>query len=283
MGGDVIDCEQLEPWQKPFYSEVSIMQQATDQNDNKKGLTMKTVPVQRNKLKFHACKYSGIVDTEINDTKPFVIPENYFNRPYYMWEGSNFSMYVNLSYYEIQPSEIMAYIILGDENFNSFVNNPHSKPHYEYSIDLLSWDNQVYHQTLNKHGYYYVVVQVQTDSKVHVFAIVRFDFFYLDNKDYDFSLANDLETVNVPVHNSLDIYNKNITLCSVNTVSGDLDSNTIHVLLDYGLRLSIVFIIPLLVSVIYLIFLSICVTLLIVRYRNSHKRVTYHLLEDINS
>ena len=285
VGGDVIDCERLEPWRKWFYSDLSVTQQATDViNDNNKGLTMKIMPIQMDKLIFHPFPYSGTVDVEItNTTVPFVIPEGYFNRPFYMWEGSNITMHVNLSDYEIPPSEMMAYIILGDENFNSFISSPQSKPHYEHSFNLIGWDREVYHQTLYNHGYYYIVVQVQTEHNIHLFADIQFDFFYVDSDDYDFSQASGSEIVGKPVHSSFGIHDHGITVCSVDKEAGDLDSNTIHVLLDYDLRASVVFVIPLsMLFIISLFFLLFCVRLLIARYRTSRCQAPYHVLEQYN-
>jgi len=262
VAGDVIDCEGGLDWsQKNIYSSVSITPTASDKNnDRKSGLPMVVMPLKKSDLILHSRVYNGTSERGLhNTTKHFAIPDGYYNRPIYAWEGSVITIDVSLDYDITAPGpyEVVAYVLLGDDNFNSIYSNPSGVPRYEYKFDFLKDRDQIFQCTLHKRGYYYIVVRVKTDHNVQFSARVQFKYFSLDHEDYDFSIATPLQAVGITVQQPL--HHSELVVC-FSDEDDDLDSNTIHLDLKHDPRLPLVCTIPLMVWV------PITIGILVARY-----------------
>lgn len=262
FASDVIDCEHLKSWQHFFYSKVQIKEIKSDKsNDNSDGLQIDVVSIPKGKIVYHKTSYTGEYEATLleNELKPFIVPENYFQRPWYLRKYSNISLQVTISNYEIPPSKMVAYVILGDDNVNSFFANSFPKPRYEYMIDLLSVEDKVHTITLDRSGYYYVVVEVNTISQLDFFANVTFDYLYINTDDYNFNLTRHLGGVGEVVDYPLDWIGRSLVLCSVTPIPPKNDqSATIHLLVQYKIRLSMIFVIPVIPVIFYALCLSLC-------------------------
>ncbi len=273
---DVIDCDLASKIQKNFVESVEITQKATDEsNDNSKGLPMNIASISRKDLNYFKNTYTGNSSKVVpKSTKYFIIPDGYINEPVYLWKMSNISIQVNISDYTAHPpARLEGYIIYGDDNLNTFASNPSSTPNYVYSWNVLDWNQQTYIQSVDRNGYYFIVITVQTEHDFTLSAKVDFNYFYLNASDYDLSNGRYVETVGIPVRQKLDFYNNDVILCFVGTSPSDYDS--IHVILKYKLRFYFVFVVSLvsycgliIITILFVIFLA-CLKL--VRNQNACK------------
>ena len=287
VAGDVIDCSGLDDsWHKVFYSSVSITQVATDVvNDNPLGLSMEIASLDRRDLKFHPRNLSGTFeDTLSNKTNVFVIPEGIFQHPVYMWAGSNVTIDVMMNYL-VWPKELTAYVILGDQNLNSFFSNPWVTPKHEYKFSLLENTHQTYHYTFRKNGYFFIAVRIQTDEESNFTANVQFDYSAIIKQDYNFKHGQTLATVKSTLSEALDIRDQELVVCVIDDHPDSYSHFTIHLDLAYGLRKSIVYILPLvLVPILVLVLMSLFAKYLFSRCQSrAHSQSQYHRLNGVNS
>ena len=235
---DVIDCDMTSKVQKNFIESVEVTQKATDEsNDNSKGLPMNIASISRKDLNYFKNTYTGNSSKVVpKSTKYFIIPDGYINEPVYLWKMSNISIQVNISdYTALPPARLVGYIIYGDDNLNTFASNPSSTPNYVYSWNVLDWNQQTYTQSVDRNGYYFIVITVQTEHDFTLSAKVDFNYFYLNASDYDLSNGRYVETVGIPVRQNFDRNNNNIILCFVG--SSHSKYRSIHVILNYNLRI----------------------------------------------
>ena len=284
IASDVIDCEHLEPWQNFFNSEVEIKQIASDKfNDNSNGLQMDVVSIPERKIVYRKYFSAGNFQATLprNKLNRFVVPDGYYGRPWYLRKNSNISLQVSVVNYESPPSKMVAYVILGDENVNSFLDPSYPTPHYEYSIDLLLAKDEDHTIRLDRNGYFYVVVEIQTVSQLDFFANVTFDFFYIDSDDYNFTRSKNLGGVGESVRFPLDLWGKNLVLCSVAPLPSEVYHRTIHVFMVYKIRPTVFIAISIVLVLYYLIYLPIMLCLILRKQcqKHQHKRSTgYELL-----
>ncbi len=126
---------------------------------------------------------------------------------------------------------------------------------------------------MDRNGYYFIVITVQTEHDFTLSAKVDFNYFYLNASDYDLSNGRYVETVGIPVRQKLDFYNNDVILCFVGTSPSDYDS--IHVILNYKLRFYFVFVVSfvsycglIIITILFVLFLA-CLKL--VRNKNACK------------
>ncbi len=133
-------------------------------------------------------------------------------------------------YTAFPPARLVGYIVYGDDNFNTFTSNPSSTPNYVYSWNVLDWNQQTYTWSVDRNGYYFIVIAVQTEHDFH--------FVCYNASDYDLSNGRYVETVGIPVRQNFDRNNNNIILCFVG--SSHSKYRSIHVILNYNLRITVV-------------------------------------------
>jgi len=292
VAGDTIDCSGLDDsWHRVFYSSVSITQTASDPiNDNRQGLAMSILPLDRRDLKFHSRNFSGsTADVTLHkNTQTILIPDEYYNQPLYMWAGSNVTFSVTIDYKTL-PTEMTAYIILGDNNLNSFYSDPSVSPRYEHKFNLLEDGDQLYQHTFYRDSYYYIVVRVHTDENVNFSAQVQFDYFAIDKEDYEFDNARHLSTVDWTLFENLDIRDRKLVVCALDNPPDSFSANTVHIDLAYRPRASVVYVLPLALLLLFvLLFVFLCLKLLYSRQQsrapssNQYHKLN-HKLNGINS
>ncbi len=88
---------------------------------------------------------------------------------------------------------------------------------------------------MDRNGYYFIVITVQTEHDFTLSAKVDFNYFYLNASDYDLSNGRYVETVGIPVRQNFDFDNNDIILCFVG--SSHSEYRSIHVMLNYNLRI----------------------------------------------
>ena len=253
IASDVIDCEYLASWQYFLYSQVEIKQIAIDKfSDNSNGLQMDVVSIPKSKIVYHEYSNAGNYEGFFlgNELYHFSVPPDNYERPWYLRKNSNISLQVSIANYENPPSKMKAYIIIGDENINSFLDPPYPTPRYEYSIDLLPAMKEVHTINLDRSGYYYVAVEMQTVSQLEFFAYVTFDFFYINSNDYNFTFHKMLGCVGESVNYPLD--RKSLVLCSVAPLPPEDDQRSIHVIMQYNVHPTLFIAIPVLEVLVFM-------------------------------
>ena len=275
--GDVINCEGDLTWShKNIYSSVSITQRASDStNDQSDELPLLVMSLQRNEMVFHSNSYNGTTELQLdNTTERFLIPNNYYNRPLYMWGKSNVTIDVKLDYKTAAGhTQIVAYVLRGDAKLNSFYLNPSKIPQYEHKFEFSEDEDQRFQCSLDRPGYYYIAVRVQTDDVIQFSAVVQFNYFSLNYKDYNFVQATPLQAVGITLHQPLQ--HSELVVCFSEE---DSNSNTI-INLGYDLQEPLVNTIPLMCWIpIVLVCILACCIYCIVRGCRKHENQYQQLL-----
>ncbi len=237
IASDVILCARRK---KPsFLTMVTIKENNTDfQNDNANGIPMEVFSLHSKDIKYHQYE-DPHMDFElvlpVTGTNKFIIPYNYYNRPWYMWPGStiNITLDINSTH---QPKEALAYLIKGDKSINKFFRDNKHLSHYEQEVDLIKTDSNAIFWTVQENDYYFVGFLINADKDTIFKANITFNFKYIDTDDYPwlFDSARHIKRIGDIAKVRL-LLNNNITLCYLHPLNpSSLESDSIHIETSYS-------------------------------------------------
>ena len=242
IASDVIDCDVLPVRASWFYSAITITELATDEmNDNADGFLIDVFSVKKSELKYH--KFTRVRQPFVRSLEKlsknrFIVPYNYYNRPYYMRHNSNitlqFDIRTSLQENALQqlPTEAVAYLFNGERHVNDFIEDSTSTPHYEQKLNILEDLRSTRTFSVKNNGYYYVAVEVSTDSGIDFMCNVSFNVFYIDSDDYNLTESLQIEGVGFSVTHPLDVNGRNSILCFIHN-ENTFDSISVHLVIDY--------------------------------------------------
>ena len=240
IASDVVEC--ATPSLLRWYSSITVNETATDAlNDNPRGLTMDLFSLKESDIVYHHYLDHN-QDFELvlpsNGASRFIMPYNYYNRPWYMWKDSAITISYSIDYNKVEPTKAVIYLFKGEDKINSFFAKDDATPSYEKHVNMLSSDgDKSIVWKIHDNDYYYVGVHA-TGSKGTIFkSNVTFNFTYVDVDDYPWfkDTAQRASGVNQP----LTLYNSNSwkanrTLCYMHRVSSNsLQSISIHLNTTY--------------------------------------------------
>ncbi len=266
IASDVIDCNLLPGGNSWLYSHLTISQVASDKsNDNKDGIPMDIYSIRRDYLTYH--NHSTVTKTfneSLNGTEKFIIPYNYFNRPWYMRVNSSISLEFRIESNTNSKFALFAYVIKGDSDANSFLNSNRRVPsRYEHKIDITKTPNETV--IIRGNDYYYVVVVADAESIINFFARVTFNVVYLDSDDLSgIAKVHIVDGTGVSQVLPLPFKESNATLCFIHKITGE--ANSVHLHMDFVLRhlvlISMLILLACLVSIFifFMILLYFCIT-----------------------
>ena len=232
---DVVDCQDFtNSLQHLLYDNVIVTEKKLDSDNS--ATEIKIFSIFRDKIIPHFESQNGtsmVMFTNSRDSKPFLIPDDYFNRPWYLRKNSNITFEVTF-HFEDPPSMAQLYLFNNEFDMNSFLKDPRGIPRYIQKLDLLT-DELVF--SITENSYYYVVADIQTEHKLYFSVEVKFNIIYIDADDYQdayrMTLGQDGDTAKVPI----DIHGRKRVLCSVSPLpDGSDDSPSTHVVLTYSVR-----------------------------------------------
>ena len=249
IASDVIDC--CDTQEAPLlYSKVNITEVASDKlNDNKNGIPIEVFSVRKNTIRTH-----NFTDTHTNfeytlfrnGINRFLIPYNYFNRPWYMRKGSNITVEFALNYTK-QPDTAFLYVLKGEHAIQQFLDNNRSEPHYEQKLDIIKIIHKSSTIQINDNGYHYLAMDIIGIKGTVFTSNITFNIVYIDADDYDRENAVKLDGLGDSTIIQLDAQDKNTTLCYVHSIDPDkLESPSVHVDIVYIPNLAVK--VPLLVA-----------------------------------
>ena len=235
IASDVIQCAEHH-WGHHF-STMTLKENASDLlNDNPKGLPMDVFSLNQADIEYH--HYEDVnMDYEIilptAGINRFIMPYNYYNRPWYMWQDSTIDMSVNIIHTE-QLTEARVYLFKGEKAINEFFDDELKLPTFEEVIDLVTQPNTIF-WNVKQNDYYYVAVHLKGPKDTILQSNITFNFKYIDTDDYSW-LGNSAqhikgvgETVRLGWSRS-----SNLTLCYLHPLDrNSLESPSIHIDVSY--------------------------------------------------
>ena len=241
IAGDVIDCSIPRTksgsnlWN---YSAVNITEVASDKlNDNPKGLPMDVFSVNAKEIVYH--NYSDVhTDFQLTLSRTginrFIIPPNYFNRPWYMRTNSTISLEIALKYTQ-KPKIAYVCILKGEAAIKTFLNNHTFVPKPEYKQDLFEMmDHKSNTVEIRDNGYYYVAIHITGKKGTMFYSNTTFNFLYIDIKDYDINNAEQVDGIGESVVYPINASENKITLCYIHPLKpNQLASPSIHLNIEY--------------------------------------------------
>lgn len=245
IASDVIECAKPNWLQK--YSTITITETASDSlNDNPNGLPMDVFSLKASQIIFHNYEDKHLnFELLLSDTGPnrFLLPYNYYNRPWYMWTGSNISLTFNLNYTE-KPTVASAYLFKGEDAINSFLRDMEKVPVHEEVVDIFSVGRSSVFWQVKHNDYYYVAVHVNGEKNTLFQCNVTFNFKYIDTSDYLWLPASAKHVGGVDdtvtLEHSLLSPNSNRTLCFMHPLDPTiLESPSIHLDVSYNTDLKL--------------------------------------------
>ena len=232
---DVVEC--AKPSLLYRYSTIVVTETPSDtRNDNPKGLTMDLFSLKKSDIIYHSNmdthkNYELILPT--SGLSRFIMPYNYYNRPWYLWSGSTIKITFKVVYKE-KPSKAVLYLFKGETKINSFFSEKSEIPAYEEHTDMLSTDgnNSVFWQ-VQDNDYYYIAVYTFGTKDTIFQSNITFNFTYIDVEDYPWlkDTSERATGINQPLtlHHSISSPNNNRTLCYMHPIpSSSLESPSIH-------------------------------------------------------
>ena len=229
---DVIDCQDFtNSLQHLLYDKVIVTEKKLDSDNS--ATEIKIFSIFQDKINYHFESQIGTSTVNSHDSTPFLIPDAYFNRPWYLRKNSNITFEVTFNF-EDPPSKAQLYLFNNEFDMNSFLKDPRGIPRYVQKLDLLT-DELVF--SITENSYYYVVADIQTEHKLYFSVEVKFNIKYIDADDYQdayrMTLGQDGDTAKVPI----DVDGKKRVLCSVSPLpDGSDDLPSTHVVLTYSVR-----------------------------------------------
>ena len=235
IASDVVEC--AKPSLLYRYSTIVVTETPSDtRNDNPKGLTMDLFSLKESDIIYHS-----FVDTHKNyklilptsGLSRFIMPNNYYNRPWYLWSGSTIKITFKVVFKE-KPSKAVLYLFKGETKINSFFSEKSEIPAYEEHTDMLSTDgnNSVFWQ-VQDNDYYYIAVYTFGTKDTIFQSNITFNFTYIDVEDYPWlkDTSERATGINQPLtlYHSVSSPNNNQTLCYMHPIpSSSLESPSIH-------------------------------------------------------
>ena len=251
IASDVIDCNLLPGGYSWLYSHFRISQVASDKsNDNEDGIPMDIYSIIRDNLTYHILFPSPKIFSGSLTTNKFIIPLNYYNRPWYMRVNSSISLEFRIESNTNSKFAPFAYVIKGDGDANSFLNSNRRVPsRHECKIDVIKTPNETV--IIRGNDYYYVVVVADAESIINFFARVTFNVVYLDSDDLS-GIARVRTVDGTGVSQALPFKESNTTLCFIHNITGEANSVHLHMdfVLDYFVLIPMVILLASMVSVI---------------------------------
>ena len=258
IASDVIDCDILTSQRSLFYSTIGIKQTKSDErNDNEEGFEVDVFSVDRANLIFHNHIDSHIfIKTLTAPHTRFIIPYNYYNRPWYMRRNSKITLEFKLQKSNPTQTRAYAYIINGETNINKFLDRKHldTEPDFEHKIDILDFLNSPQTVTLHNNGYYFVAVDITTNAYAKFMANVTFNFIYIDRDDYNLTSFQTINGNDDSVNYPLGISGKKQIFCYIHPLPpGSFASPSVHLEIEYiNPRRRFVVIFPILLSLFFI-------------------------------
>ncbi len=240
IASDVIEC--AKPNLLYRYSRIVVNETPSDPvNDNPKGLIMDLFTLDKNDIKYHVYldnrnNFELVLPT--TGVNRFIMPYNYYNRPWYLWAGSTIDITYRINYKQ-KPTKAILYLFKGDTSINSFFSKTKPIPRHEQQIDMLSVDGiSSIHWQVQHNEYYFVGVHTVGAKDTIFKANMTFNFTYIDVDDYSWlkNTAQRANGVNHPLtlYRSISSWSTNKTLCYLHALpDNSLDSDSIHVDTDY--------------------------------------------------
>ena len=235
VAGDVIDCGVPLARYAWFYSGVMV---TLDEKKDEEGFQIDFFSIEKSRLKYHKItkvpEPPFIISLNKSSNNRFIIPYDYYNRPWYMRKNSNITLNFDFQNPLQLPTKALAYIINHEENIDDFI--AASTPHYEQKIDILHSLNKTLTVTVNDSGYHYIGVEISSDKNVVFMCNITFNIVYIDADDYELQSTNLRLIDRNGQSRSLPLDDKgiNLTLCSsqTNIFSPRIHLNIIHKFAD---------------------------------------------------
>ena len=265
IASDVIQCAR--PHWTHFLSTMVLSENATDYlNDNPNGLPMSVFSLNSRDIKFHTLVDEN-PDFELvlpaNGTSRFIMPSNYYNRPWYLWKNSTIRVSVDIIFTE-EPVEAFMYLFKGEEAIHTFYSNdPLKSSSYEEKVDLISLNSKTILWTAKNNDYYFIGVRIDGSLGTVFQSNITFTILYIDMEDYTWLLNSTEYLRDLQSHLSLGWSgSSNITLCYMHLVDPkSLESSSIHI--DVSYRAQWGFVLPItVIPVAFLLLLHIAVAFL---------------------
>ena len=232
IASDVIDCAFLDGPQSLSYSTVNITQVNSDkQNDNHIGIPVDVFSVRRSAIKYHTY-VDNHKDFELTLSRSgvnrFIVPYNYFNRPWYMRKNSKISLQFFIDFIE-KPTEAYAYILKGEDIIIDFLTDLKSEPNYEHKLNVFDNIRNFRVSEIQHNDYYYVGMHINGKKGTKFSCNITFNFMYIDADDYDMSDSKHMSRIGDSVLYPIDSLNRNATLCYIHPLGANsFESPSIH-------------------------------------------------------
>ncbi len=237
IAGDVIQCANRK--HSDYFPTAKIREHVSnDHNDNPEGLPMTIYSLSLNHIIYRDCSEpSGNYELvlPVSGVNRFIMPYNYYNRPWYMWPGST----INIAFHmDRQPSEAWVYLFKGDSAINDFINNIDHFPASQNEVDLLRDASKNIFWKISDNDYYFVAVHINGSEDTKFRANITFNIKYVDRNDYPWvsqsaqliTGINDYQTIYL-----LGI--RNITLCDISPLDASSPPlNSIHIKTAYSVK-----------------------------------------------
>ena len=219
-----------------------LSENATDYlNDNPKGLPMSVFSLNSRDVKFHTYvdENPGFeLALPTNGTSRFIMPYNFYNRPWYLWKNSTIRVSVDIIYTE-EPVEAFMYLFKGQDAINDFFDDKEPIPPYEEMVDLNTMTSDSVLWTIKTNDYHYVGILMNGIKGTLVKSNVTFSFLYIDTDDYPWLQTNSTTHLSGVGH-SVNLGwsgSSNLTLCHLYPIDPHLlESTSIHINVAYYTR-----------------------------------------------
>jgi len=236
IASDVILCAKYR-WS--LFSGINIKENASDTlNDNPLGIPMDVFSLDPEDIIYH--RYRDVnEDFEIvmptSGVSRFIMPYNYYNRPWYMWPGSTINMTLKI-HSSKPPKKATVYLFKGEKKINNFFSNDRKFPAFEEEMDFHEKKSNDIFWTIEDNDYYYMAVHFDGEKGTVFQSNITFDFKYIDIDEYSWlpDTAKHVQgvgkTVTFKPHRS-----RNITLCYLHPLNpNSLESDSIHIQTSYS-------------------------------------------------
>ena len=249
--GDAMEC--ATPNCLRMLSDINVKEEAKF-DDNPNGFQMDVFELSsddiKKKFRIHVDKNEDKKqEFDSSGSQTFIIPHDYYSRPWYMWYGSSITISYNLNYSH-KPSDAVLYLIRGDEDINNFVSG--STFHHEKK-DFLLHDSGQIHWEVRNNGYYFVAVHINAEEGTIFNFNITFALKYINPDDFSSWIRESAKLVGgvgstATLKHSITSLNSNHTLCYLHLTESP-GSSRIHLDVSFTTEL-ITWIIPALILVI---------------------------------